>query len=159
MVVATLGERYRGMIKTLLQFGKLIDYRTSGGSDNEWDIAFEGGRVIVKFESDDFDPFMNLYEIITFPQHRKKGYASKVMKIICDTADLWGVSMELDVNPHEMPYRVQEAGYGKTRMTPEMIEKMDIMNENQLKKFYSRFGFEQEFDGDLEYFVRYPMTL
>ena len=68
------------------------------------------------------------------------------MKIICDTADLWGVSMELDVNPHEMPYRLQEAGYGKTRMTPEMIEKMDIMNENQLKKFYSRFGFEQDND-------------
>ena len=156
MIAATPAERYKGMVKSLMNHAEIDGYITNGYGSNEWYLLFFNGRVQVVLEADDFDPYMNLYSILTLPPFRKQGYSTQVMKWICDAADKWGVRIELDVNPFEHIEVLNDSGL--TKLTPENIKRLGIMDSEALKKYYEKFGFEMvDMDG-IEYFLRYPKT-
>jgi len=158
MIAATPAERYRGMVNSLTPHAEIDEYLTDGYGSNQWCLLFFNGRVQVVLEADDFDPYMNLYSILTLPQFRKKGYANQVMNWICEAADKWGVRIELDVNPFEHIDVMKEAGMVEVNLSPELIEKFGIMDSQKLENYYRKFGFKMKDMDGIEYFLRYPST-
>ncbi len=122
------------MIADLLNEGNLLNYQGGDSSSNRWLIGFEGDKVIVLLEADDYDPFMNLEKLYSVV--KKKGYARKAMSLIVNSADKWDVDLELDVVPFN--YSLID---GKR-------DTNDIMDVNSLERFYGKYGFEKNnFDG------------
>ncbi len=115
----TLAERYEGMISELMKVGDSQD-RYYYGTSERLIIHFFGGKVEVVLEFNRFDPYMNLDLIKTEKDARGKGYASKVMNIITESADKFGVNMELDAIPQDN----------------EGLSRTELIN------FYKKFGFE-----------------
>ena len=122
------------MISDLLIEGNLLNYEGGESSSNRWLIGFEGDRVIILLEADDFDPFMNIEKLYSVV--KRKGYAHKAMAYIVKYADKWGVDLELDVAPFN--YSLID---GKR-------DSNEIMDVKSLERFYGKYGFEKnDFDG------------
>ncbi len=115
----TLAERYEGMISDIIKSSEPQDWRGFNTSD-KISLRFFGGKVDVVLEFNRFDPYMNLDLIKTEKDARGKGYASKVMNIITESADKFGVNMELDAIPQDN----------------EGLSRTELIN------FYKKFGFE-----------------
>jgi hypothetical protein len=127
-------DKFRGMIADLLSEGNLLNYQGGDSSSNRWLIGFEEDKVIVLLEADDYDPFMNLEKLYSVV--KRKGYARKAMSLIVNSADKWGVDIELDVAPFN--YSLID---GKR-------DSDEIMDVNSLERFYGNYGFEKNnFDG------------
>ena len=88
-------DKFRGMIADLLSEGNLLNYQGGDSSSNRWLIGFEEDKVIVLLEADDYDPFMNLEKLYSVV--KRKGYARKAMSLIVNSADKWGVDIELSM--------------------------------------------------------------
>ena len=73
MIAATPAERYKGMVKSLMNHAEIDGYITNGYGSNEWYLLFFNGRVQVVLEADDFDPYMNLYSIFDTSTIQKTG--------------------------------------------------------------------------------------
>jgi len=111
---------------------------------NSDDIYNEHGIIIGKYNFSDIeeDVKVSINLISIYPAHRRKGYFSRLMKIICQTADEHHIELELI----PMPTSIKDSPAGDVGMF-------------KLKSIYMSCGFSPEYeDMDVTIYTRNPLT-